>query len=200
MKQIFISLLMIVVSLTVLAQEDSEVILEVGDEKVTTAEFLHIYTKNNRHQELSYALDSLKAYMDLFVNFKLKVVEAKSLGLDTVKSFRSELNGYRNQLAQPYLTDKSVEEELVREAYERSKYDVKASHILIKLDPEITGKDTLEAYQKAESVREKILEGADFETLAKKYSEDESVRYNKGNLGYFTVFGMVYPFETAVIL
>ncbi|MDA3911131.1 MAG: peptidylprolyl isomerase [Bacteroidales bacterium] len=197
MKQIFISLLMIAFGMNAMAQENSDIILEVGDEQVMTAEFLHIYTKNNRHQELSYALDSLSAYMDLFVNFKLKVVEAKTMGLDTLKSFRSELSGYRTQLAQPYLTDKSVEDELIREAYERSKYDVKASHILIKIDPEITGKDTLAAYNKAKMVRQKLLDGEDFGTLAKKYSDDESVRYNQGSLGYFTVFGMVYPFESA---
>ncbi len=197
MKQIFISLLMIAFGMTAVAQENSDIILEVGDEQVKTAEFLHIYTKNNRNQEISFALDSLTPYMDLFVNFKLKVVEAKAMGLDTLKSFRSELKGYRTQLAQPYLTDKSVEDELIREAYERSKYDVKASHILIKLDPEVPGKDTIEAYNKAKMVRQKILDGADFTTLAKQYSDDESIRYNKGSLGYFTVFGMVYPFESA---
>jgi peptidyl-prolyl cis-trans isomerase SurA len=197
MKQIFISLLMIAFGMTAMAQEISDIILEVGDEQVTTAEFLHIYTKNNRHQELSYALDSLSAYMDLFVNFKLKVVEAKAMGLDTLKSFRKELSGYRTQLAQPYLTDKSVEDELVREAYERSKYDVKASHILIKIAPEVSGKDTLDAYNKAKMVRQKLLDGGDFGELAKQYSDDESVRYNQGSLGYFTVFGMVYPFESA---
>ncbi|MEA1874625.1 MAG: peptidylprolyl isomerase [Bacteroidota bacterium] len=198
MRQIFISLILIAFGVIAMAQENSDVIIEVGDEQVSTAEFLHIYTKNNRHQELSYSLDSLSAYMDLFVNFKLKVVEAKSMGLDTLKSYRSELRGYRTQLAQPYLTDKSVEDELVREAYERSKYDINASHILFKIDPEVTGNDTLEIYNEAKMVHQKLLDGEDFTTLAKKYSDDESVRYNNGNLGFFTVFGMVYPFETAV--
>jgi len=197
MRQIFISLILFAFGMTAMAQENSDIILEVGDEQITTAEFLHIYTKNNRHQELSYALDSLSAYMDLFVNFKLKVVEAKAMGLDTLKGFRSELEGYRTQLAQPYLTDKSVEDELVKEAYERSKYDVKASHILFKIDPEVTGKDTLAIYNEAKMVRQKLLEGEDFTSLAKKHSDDESVRYNNGSLGFFTVFGMVYPFETA---
>ncbi len=197
MRKVLISFLLIAFGMAGFAQSNADVILEIGNEKVTAAEFLHIYTKNNRNQELSYSLDSLNSYMDLFVNFKLKVAEAKAMGLDTLKSFQQELKGYRTQLAQPYLTDKTVEEELIREAYERSKFDVNASHILIKIDPEKQGKDTLDAYKKAQKVRKLLLDGGDFEEIARKYSEDESVRYNNGNLGFFTVFGMVYPFETA---
>lgn len=197
MRKVLISFLLTAFGLAGFAQSNADVILEVGDEKVTAAEFLHIYTKNNRNQELSYSLDSLNSYMDLFVNFKLKVAEAKSMGLDTLKSFQQELKGYRTQLAQPYLTDKTVEDELIREAYERLKFDVNASHILIKIDPEKQGADTLEAYKKAQKVRKLLLDGGDFEEIARKYSDDESVRYNNGNLGFFTVFGMVYPFETA---
>lgn len=196
MRNIWIGLVMLL-AIPAFAQENKDILLEIGGEKVTAEEFLHIYAKNNRNQDLSYSLDSLESYMDLFVNFKLKVVEAKSMGLDTLKSFRHELSGYRTQLAQPYLTDKSVEDELVREAYERSLFDVNASHILIKLEPEVNGADTITAYNKAKEARDKIVAGEDFEKVARKYSEDESVRYNNGNLGYFTVFGMVYPFESA---
>jgi peptidyl-prolyl cis-trans isomerase SurA len=197
MKQIIISLYVVFLVNCVSAQEKSEVLLTVADESVTVEEFMHIYSKNNRNQELIFTIDSLKSYMDLFVNFKLKVAEAKAMGLDTLKSFKKEFSGYRSQLAQPYLTDKTVEEELIAEAYERMKYDVNASHILIKLDAEVSGKDTVKAYKKAMEVREKLLAREDFEKMAKKYSDDESVKYNSGNLGYFTVFGMVYPFETA---
>lgn len=196
MRKIWVGIVMLV-AMQGFAQKDTPVLVEIGNEKITTEEFLHIYSKNNRNQEISYDIDSLNAYMDLFVNFKLKVVEAKSMGLDTMKSFKSELNGYRGQLAQPYLTDRSVEEELIREAYKRSKFDVNASHILIKLDGEAVGADTVKAYQKALKAHKELMDGADFVKVVRKYSEDESKVFNNGSLGYFTVFGMVYPFETA---
>jgi peptidyl-prolyl cis-trans isomerase SurA len=176
---------------------DDEIVLEIDDEQITVSEFLHIYDKNNKQVD-SYHLDSLTNYMDLFVDFKLKVVEAKNLGLDTLNKFRSELRGYRSQLAQPYLTDKSVENELIKEAWDRKQKDVKASHILIKVDQNASPEDTLKAYNKIAEIRNKIVNGtADFNEMAKKYSDDESVKRNNGHLGWFTVFGMVYPFETA---
>ncbi|MFO7878923.1 MAG: peptidylprolyl isomerase [Bacteroidales bacterium] len=194
------SILILMISLfasSAFAQQGDEILVEIGPEKVTVDEFLHIYNKNNDVRDDRYNLDSLKSYMDLFVNFKLKVVEAKNMGLDTVKSFKQELEGYRSQLAEPYLTDKSVEEELLQEAYERKQYDVKASHILIEAGPDASPEDTLKAYKKIKSVREKAVDGEDFSRLAVKHSEDKSVKTNEGNLGWFTVFGMVYPFESA---
>ncbi|MEA3447885.1 MAG: peptidylprolyl isomerase [Bacteroidota bacterium] len=177
---------------------DDRIILEVDGEQITVSEFLHIYNKNNKQQSESYSPDSLMNYMDLFVNFKLKVAEARNLGLDTLKKFNKELRGYRSQLTQPYLTDKSVEKELIKEAWERKQKDVKASHVLIKVDQHASPKDTLEAYNKITEIRKKAVSGdADFNELAKKYSGDKSVKRNDGHLGWFTVFGMVYPFETA---
>ncbi len=173
----------------------NNVLLEIDDEKITVEEFLHIYKKNNTSKD-AMKLEAMKDYMDLFINFKLKVHEAKKLGLHESQSFNSELRGYRTQLAQPYLTDRKMEEELVREAYERMKYDVSVSHILIKLDPMAMPEDTIKAYNKIKTVYDKLKKGEDFEKLALKYSEDESVSKNSGNLGYRTVFGLVYPFET----
>ena len=184
--------------MSAMAQNGNDVLLEVGPDKVTVDEFLHIYNKNNQNEGENYNIDSLKSYMDLFVNFKLKVVEAKNKGLDTLKSFEQELEGYRSQLAEPYLTDESVENDLIREAYQRKKYDVNAAHILIEVEQDASPEDTLKAYKKAEMIRKNALSGEDFGELAKAYSDDKSVRYNKGDLGWFTVFGMVYPFETAV--
>ncbi|UPT66779.1 MAG: hypothetical protein M0D57_20485 [Sphingobacteriales bacterium JAD_PAG50586_3] len=126
---------------------DNSTLLSVGGDNVTRGEFMTIYKKNNSNPA---AIDkkSVTDYLDLFVNFKLKVKEAKDLGLDTVKTFVSELRGYRKQLATPYLTDKEVNDKLLTEAYERSKKDVRASHILIKCDAEALPKDTLAAYKK----------------------------------------------------
>ncbi|MBA3901998.1 MAG: peptidylprolyl isomerase, partial [Bacteroidetes bacterium] len=136
-------------------------------------------------------------YVELFVNFKLKVREAESLGLDTTDSFKNELAGYRKQLAQPYLTDTLVDDNLLKEAYERMKIEINASHILINLSETALPKDTLIAYQKAIKLRERILKGENFGEIAKSNSDDPSAKDNEGNLGYFTALQMVYPFESA---
>lgn len=194
MKKTFIFLFVLLsVSSQIIAQDD--VLLEIDNHKIDVNEFLHIYQKNNNDAN-SMTFDAMMDYMDLFVNFKLKVIEAESLGLDTTKEFKVELNGYRQQLAQPYLTDKTVEDELILEAYARMKQDVNVSHILIKVDQNALPEDTLKAYNKVMGVYERLKKGEDFTTLAIAVSEDESVKYNNGDLGWRTVFGLVYEFET----
>ncbi|MDR2009155.1 MAG: peptidylprolyl isomerase [Bacteroidales bacterium] len=193
MKKTIITLLAILFVVAIFAQEKA--LLEIDDEKIYADEFLHIYRKNNTDANaMNY--DALKDYMDLFCNFKLKVHEAVELGLDTSSSFKNELYGYRSQLAQPYLNDQKIEEDIVKEAYDRMQYDVEVSHILIKLPKNLTPEDTLKAYEKINEVYEKLKKGEDFEKLAEEYSEDESVVVNGGNIGYRTVFGLVYEFET----
>lgn len=190
------ALALFVTSATFAQIDDNSTLLTVGGDKVTRGEFVTIYKKNNSNPT---AIDkkSVTDYLDLFINFKLKVREAKDMGLDTVKTFASELRGYRKQLATPYLVDKEVNDKLLTEAYERSKKDVKASHILIRCESDALPKDTLAAYKKVMGIRDRINKGEDFNKLAEQLSEDPSAKENKGDLGYFTVFNMVYPFETA---
>jgi peptidyl-prolyl cis-trans isomerase SurA len=192
MKKIFWGLVLVFSVCLLNAQERT--ILEIDDEKISAEEFLHIYKKNNTSDN-AMTYEAMNEYMNLFVNFKLKVHEAKKLGLDTLASFKQELAGYRSQLAQPYLTDKRVEEELYLEAYERMKYDVEVSHILIKVNQNASPEDTLKAYKKIYDIYNKLKKGEDFVKLAREYSEDESVVMNDGNLGYRTVFSLVYDFE-----
>lgn len=183
----------------IVAQNNKEsILMTVGNSKITVAEFENVYHKNN-NAETNKENKSINEYVDLFVNFKLKVKEAEELGLDTVKTFKNELAGYRKQLAQPYLTDKDVNEKLLRETYDRLQSDVRASHILVKCSETALPKDTLEAYAKIMKIRARILKGEDFTKVAgeKGISDDPSAKDNKGDLGYFTALQMVYPFETA---
>lgn len=211
MKTIRVTLLGVVMtglmSLQTHAQSmDDDVLVKIGNEKITKSEFLNIYRKNNVNNEV-IDKKSLEEYLELYINFKMKVMEAESLGMDTVLAFIQELDGYRRQLAQPYLTDETATEKLIREAYDRMRQDVRASHILIRLASDAPPADTLAAYQKIMDISRKIAEGTNFGDLAVTYSDDPSskdrpaspnrppMKGNRGDLGYFTVFDMVYPFE-----
>jgi peptidyl-prolyl cis-trans isomerase SurA len=177
------------------ASATSPTVLSVDGEDVSLEEFENIFKKNNRDSVVTKA--ALDEYMELFINFKLKVHAAKAAGLDTVSKFKYELQGYRAQLARPYLTDQEKLDELMQEAYSHLQEEVRASHLLIECKPNALAADTLKAYNKIMDIRKKILAGESFESAAKKYSTDKSVEKNNGDLGYFTAFQMVYPFELA---
>ncbi|OYT15118.1 MAG: hypothetical protein B7C24_14755 [Bacteroidetes bacterium 4572_77] len=206
------SILMMLVSISLLsslnAQNAEKTLMTVGDESTSVEEFWNIYKKNNT--EKSIDKKSIEEYLDLYVNFRLKVNEAKALKRDTSPAFLKELNGYREQLAKPYLVDEEINEQLQQEAYSRMQKDVRVSHILLFLDEDALPKDTAKVYAKMMEIREEIESGKiTFAQAAVKYSKDRSARDmpaegrrppragNKGDLGYFTVFDMVYPFEVA---
>ena len=185
-------------------------LITIGDKEVSVKEFMDTYEKNNVNTEV-IDKKNVDEYLDLFVDFKLKVAEAENLKMDTSAAFIKELDNYRQQLAKPYFSNDDITDELVKEAYERMQYDINAAHILIKCDVNAVPSDTLSAYKKAMSIRERALKGEDFGDLAAELSEDPSARDyeeipgvrkaykgNRGELGYFTVFDMVYPFESGV--
>jgi len=171
------------------------VILTLNDSKIYKSEFEQIYWKNKK--EKIATKEDLDEYIKLFVNFKLKVLAAENDGLDTMKKFINELNGYKVQLEKPYLIDTSINESLIKEAYYRTVNEINASHIMVKLPPNPTPKDTLKAWGKIDSIRKVLLKRGNFEEIAEEISEDPSARFNKGNLGYFNAFKMIYTFEDA---
>lgn len=172
-------------------------IATLGNQPISTSEFRYVYEKNNGGNDDAYTRESVTDYLSLYTNFKLKVIEAENRGLDTTMAFRRELEGYKEQLAQPFLTEKSVTDQLVKEAYERMKQEVNASHILISLAPDAAPEDTLAAYNRVVELRQRALKGEDFGKLARDNSQDPSAAENNGELGYFTALQMVYPFEDA---
>ena len=190
MKHIYLYIFCFIFS-NLLSQD--QVFLSIADEKISIQDFMKTYHKNRLDTDTLSFEDSLEEYLELYIKFKLKVIEAEKLGLDTLPSFIRELDGYRRQLVKPYLTDADVSEQLIKEAYDRLKHEVSVSHILIKSDPN----DTIEAFNTILSIQDRIQNGEDFVSLAKTFSEDPSVKENNGDLGYFTALYMVYPFETA---
>lgn len=178
-------------------KEKPVVVFSIGGDVVTAEEFIYLYNKNHQNKEKDFTQQKIQEYLSLFINFKLKVHEAKKRGMDTTAAFVKEYNSYRDELRKPYLPDARLTDSLMRLTYERLKEEVKASHILIKLKPDASPADTLSAYTRIIDLRNKILQGEDFGKAAQAFSEDESAKVNQGSLGYFTSLQMVYPFETA---
>jgi len=183
-------------SLNINKSQQNAPLLTVANEPVSVDEFVYAFNKNRPADSL-VSKSNIDDYLDLYVNFKLKVAEAKTRGMDTTSEFKNEYTSYINQLDNSYLQSNNETDALVSEAYSRMQYEIRASHILFNLEEGASASDTLVAYNKAIMVRDSLLGGASFNELAVAYSEDPSARQNKGDLGYFTVFQMVYPFETA---
>jgi peptidyl-prolyl cis-trans isomerase SurA len=187
--------LSVLLSFAAQGQEKKEkVLLDIDGKPVYQSEFIRLFTKN-KSLKVAGQKPSIKSDLELFVDYKLKVLEAKKLKLDTLPSYLKEVDKYRIQLMEPYLTDNTYIDSLVQQAYDRSLKEIKASHILIKSSNK--SKDTLQAFTKISQLRKALLAGSDFSKLAQQQSEDPSAKKNRGDLGYFSVFRMVHPFEDA---
>jgi len=169
-------------------------LFSINKNPTTANEFIRMYNKNIDVIEDDDS-KKIKNYLNLYINFRLKLLDAKKLKLDTARSFKVDYNNYKNQLIKKYSTDSVAINKLVKQAYKRSRIEVNVEHILLRTAINATPKDTLKAYNKLLMIRANILKGEPFSTLALKYSEDPSVKKNNGDLGYFTIFNMVYPFE-----
>ena len=196
MKQ-FIFGLLIVISFNSIAQNSpKEVLFTIDQKPYYTDEFTRIYKKNLDLVKDESQKD-LDQYLELFIGYKLKVNRAYKLGLQNNVKYQNELKSYRTQLANNYFNDTKITQELIEEGYKRLQKEVKASHILITVEENAPPADTLIAYKKAQEIRQRALKGEDFGELAVEFSQDPSAKENKGDLGYFSAFRMVYPFETA---
>ena len=174
--------------------ENTEPLFTIDSLSVYPDEFMYAYQKSNKNKG---EIEPIEEYLDLYIDFKLKVTEAKAKGIDTTKAYKNELNGYLEEIKKPYLTAEKVNKALVKETYNRLQQEINASHILIRVDKDANAEDTLKAYQKIKDIKNKFEAGKSFEALAREYSEDPSAKNNNGLLGWFTAFQMVYPFESA---
>ncbi|GHU87929.1 peptidyl-prolyl cis-trans isomerase [Bacteroidia bacterium] len=209
MKKQVLSFISVLFSTLLVAQNDrvnDPVIMNVNGKNVKKSEFEYIYKKNNTEEAIDRK--SLEEYLELFKNFKLKVIEAESLGLDTVQAFRDELNGYKTELIKTYQSN-LLDENLIRKEYDRMKEDVEIAHILITFNgKELTGQDaknmrvypadTLTAYKKALQIRKRLLQkGEDFGKVAIEESNDKISLEGgaPGYLGWFTALRLMPELE-----
>ena len=196
-KNIFLGFIISLNLITYAQKSAKEVLFSINDKNYYTDEFSRVYKKNIDLVKDESQKD-LNQYLELFVGYKLKINKAYDLGLQNNPKYQNELKGYRTQLSKNYFTDSKVTKELLDEAYTRSQKEVKASHILILCDENASPADTLLAYNQVKDLRSRIIKGEDFGNLAMQFSQDPSAKENKGDLGYFSAFRMVYAFETAV--
>lgn len=196
MKQLFFGLLLSLNLATYAQNSTKEVLFTIDNKPYYTDEFSRIYKKNIDLVKDDSQKD-LDKYLELFIGYKLKINKANKLGLENNPKYKSELASYRTQLAKNYITDTKVTKELIEEGYNRSLKEVHAAHILLNLEENAVPVDTLKIYNQILDIRKKAMGGEDFSKLAKQFSQDPSAKENSGDLGYFSAFRMVYPFESA---
>lgn len=190
-----LKLLMLLGSVNVFAQGPNEVLVTINDSIYHVSDFERLYNKN-----IDIVADEsqkdVDTYFELYKLYKLKLQDAYREGYHLTEGFRQEYNTYRTELSEKYFINEKELDKLLKEALERNNYEVNASHILFAVDQLASPADTLTSYNRALEIREKLLGGLSFEEAAKNYSDDLSAKTNSGNLGYFSVFKMVYPFES----
>lgn len=212
MKKVILSIILLAGAVMGFAQED-KVLMTINGEPVMLSEFLYIYEKNN--QETSLEKKSKEEYLDLFINFKLKVTEAIAQGVDTTEAFKKELAGYRAQATPKYMQDNEAVDSLVELSYKRQANVRRAAHIAIQCPANADSVAEAEALAKINLARERVTTGVEkkvkkgrkwitvrepeaFANVAREMTEDPSGKENGGELGWIQVFRYVYPFEEAV--
>jgi peptidyl-prolyl cis-trans isomerase SurA len=180
----------------VVATTETPSLVQIGETNFSPSDFADSYEKNKAAADSSRTLTP-EEYLYLYTDSKIKVLQAKNEGRDTTSAFKQEIDSYKEQLAKNFLIDKPMVEKLANEAYNRLKQEVRASHILVAVSEDASPADTLQAYRAAVALRGRLEEGSDFGDIASRFSADPSAKTNRGDLGYFTAFQTIYPFESA---
>jgi len=178
------------------------ILASINGQPLDIDEFEQQYTRTSGNAGV--IADTLAAYQDFlsrYVDFRIKVLEARQAGYHTDESLVEEIGQYRTQLARPYLMERNVMEPLIREMYARRKEAVAASHILITVTLTASPADTLVAFTKIVAIRDSVLSGSDFGMMAARHSMDPSAKGEPGapgyhgSLGFFGGGRMVKQFE-----
>ena len=208
MKKVLLTIAALLLLIAAGAQNSDPVVMEVAGKQIKKSEFMKEFmnsvgdrlAKNPQTPEAEKR-QALEEYVELFANFRAKLADAYALGFDTTEALRDELNTYRAELAAPYLIDSAALERILHEAYERNHYSLHAAHILLYLPPDASAEDSAKTYNRIMELRNRIMKGEDFFAVSAEVVREQNpgaqVRQYEGDLGYFTAFDMVYPFENA---
>ena len=212
MKKILVSILMLCLGWNAFAQED-QVLVVINGKPITVSEFLYVYEKNNN--ESSLEKKTMDDYLDLFIDYKLKVAEAESLGIDTTEAFKKEFKGYRAQATNKYLKDQVAIDSLVALSYDRMTRLVHAAHIVVQCPMGSDSVTEAAALARINEARKRVTVGLprevvrdgeivvvceveDFGDVSAEVSDEPAARRNRGDLGWITPFRYVYVFEDAI--
>lgn len=195
MKKLLLSALVMCVSILALAQED-QVLMTIAGQPIMVSEFMYIYQKNN--QESSLEKKTMEEYLELFINFKLKVAEAHAQGVDTTAAFKKELAGYRAQAIPKYLQDQVAIDSLIELSYQRMARPRRAAHIVVQCFQDADSATVADALQRITIARERVLAGEDFNKVSAEVSEEPAAKKNGGELGWIQPFRYIYVFEDIV--
>lgn len=208
MKKVLLTIAALLLMVAAGAQNSDPVVMEVAGRQIKKSEFMKEFMTSvgdrlakNPQTPAAEKRQALEEYVELFANFRAKLADAYALGFDTTEALRQELKTYRAELAAPYLIDSVELERILHEAYERNHYSLHAAHILLYLPPDASAEDSAKTYNRIMELRNRIMKGEDFFAVSAEVVREQTpgaqVRQYEGDLGYFTAFDMVYPFENA---
>ena len=180
--------------LSLWAQQDAPI--QLGSKKISAALFEKDYRRLLESDSIKS--DNKQKFLSDYIDYQLKILAAEDAKIPQSPAFQDEYQSFRKELASPYLIDGEKSEALVKEAYQRLKFEKQVGHILVKLPQNPSIADTLIAYQKIDNIRKRVLAGEIFEDLAKKFSEDDLSALKGGNIGFVTSLQTQYAFENAV--
>ena len=182
-----------IISTTIMACSFAQNVFTYGKNAVTKEEFLNAFNKNpnlirNRKKEL-------KEYLNLYINYKLKIQAAYDAGLDKDETQQYELQNFRNQLTGNFINKEANLKELVKQAFDRSQKEIHLAQVFIEV-PEKA--DTTAAFKKIQSAWKQLKEEKSFEAVTQEFSNDEATKQSKGDLGFISVFTLPYNLENIV--
>lgn len=201
-RNIILSALLALAAMGANAQQDDPVLMVVNGQPVTRSEFEYSYNKNSS-VEGAVEEKSLDEYVEMFINYKLKVVEAEAQRMDTAKAFREEFLTYRDMQLTPYMVDQTFIDSVAYSLYDRYRQQlngkelIRPAHILILLSQRADEAEQREAKAKADSIYEALLNGADFATMAAEYSKDPGSAERGGQLPWIGPGATLKEFEDA---
>ncbi|MBS1758875.1 MAG: peptidylprolyl isomerase [Bacteroidetes bacterium] len=193
MKYSFLLVALLAMSLS----SKTQTLFTYGTHKASAADFLKAYNKSNSTPAADRA-KSIKDYLDLYIKSRLKIQEAYDRHYDTLPQIKQEVENLRIQISENYMTEPEFSDRLVKEAFSRKQKDIHVAHIFISFKNANNIVDTIAALHKRDEVLQALQKGTDFAKVAEQYSDDPSVKNNKGDIGYITVFTLPYEFETTI--
>ena len=193
--KVIISVIFLIPFLQVFAQDNNdEVLVRINERNITADEFVYFHKINNTYP-LGNNKDTLTEQINQFIDIELNVAEAERKGYERAAQFINTFDDYKEHLAETFFVNSESFEKLSQEAYQRIKYEVRASHILIKLSKYASPEDTLIAYEKAMNIKRRLIDTEKFENVALEASDDPKAVLNGGDLWYVGVFKMPYEVE-----